>query len=164
MKKQISTEQNESNIREVIQLLTEMPARLDSLRQKLSAEKLRQPLAPGERTPTEVVAHILHCEELTVQAIYLALLTKEPLAPNIHAERDLGKLVRLDLQPFDELLSYYKLRRNVLVRVLESLTEKQWSRTIRETNKARKESVYWRARGQALHELEHILDLEAKLR
>lgn len=164
MKKQISTEQNESNIRDVMQLLAELPSRLELLCQELSEQQLRRPLAAGERTPTEVLAHILHCEAITAQAIYMALLTNEPLLPDIHAERDLGKLLRLDLQRFDELLAYYKLRRTVLMRVLGGLTEKQWSRTIQESKKQRKESVYWRARGQALHELEHVLDLGAKLR
>lgn len=138
MKKQISTEQNESNIREVMQLLSELPARLESLRRDLSEEQLRKPLAPGERTPTEVLAHILHCEELTSHAIYLALMTNEPLLPDIHAERDLGKLLRLDLQPFDKLFEYYRLRRAVLMRILEALTEKQWSRTVREAKKLAK--------------------------
>lgn len=164
MKKQITTLQNESNIREVNQLLAAMPSRLELLRRNLSEQQLRSPLARGERTPTEVLAHILNCEAITSQSIYLALLINEPLLPDIHAERDLGILLRFDLQPFDELLTYYKLRRTVLMRILESLTEKQWSRTVREAKKQRQESVYWRARGQALHELEHILDLEGKLR
>jgi hypothetical protein len=164
MKKQISTEQNEANISEVMQLLAEMPTRLESLCQKLSKEQLRTPLAHGERTPTEVLAHILNCEAITSQSIHLALLTNEPLLPDLHAERDLGKLLRLDLQPFDELLAYFKLRRAVLLRILGTLNEKQWSRTMRESKKQRKESIYWRARGQALHELEHIFDFESKLR
>lgn len=164
MKKQISTEQTESNIRAVMQLLAQMPERLELLRSELSAERLLMPPAPGERTPTQVLAHILNCEAITSQAIHLALLTNEPLLPDIHAERDLGKLLQLDLQPFDDLLTYFKLRRTVLLRILAALTEKQWARTMREAKKQRKESVYWRARGQALHELEHVLDLEDKLR
>lgn len=164
MKKQISTEQNESNINDVMNLLAAMPARLESLCQKLSPEQLRTPLAPGERTPTQVLAHILNCEALTSQAIELALLANEPMLPDIHAERDLGKLLRLDQEPFEELLAYYRLRRTVLLRILGTLTDKQWSRTVRETKKQRRESVYWRARGQALHELEHIVELEEKLR
>lgn len=164
MQKQISTEQTESSIREVLQLLRELPARLESLCGRVSEQRLRTPLAAGERTPTEVLAHILHCEAITAQAIYLALLTKEPLLPDVHAERDLGRMLRLDLHPFHELLAYYKLRRTILIRVLDRLTEQQWARTIREAKKQRQESVYWRARGQALHELEHILELETKLK
>ena len=163
MKKQISTDQNETNIREVLRLLTEMPSKFEVLCARLSKEQLRKPVAAGERTPTEVLAHILHCEAITSQAIYLALLTEQPMLPDIHAERDLGKLLRLDMLSFEELLSYFKIRRIVLGRVLESLSEKKWARVTQESKKARRESVYWRARGQALHELEHLLDLEARL-
>jgi hypothetical protein len=163
MKKQISTDQNEANIRKVMELLTEMPSRLESLQRQLSEKQLGTPLAPGERTPTEVLAHMLHCEAIAAESIYLALLTNEPMLPEVHPERDLGKLLRLDMLSFGELLSYFKLRRTILLRVLEPLTEKKWSRVVQQPQKARKESVYWCARGQALHELEHILDLEAKL-
>ena len=163
MKKQIATEQTQSNIEEVLRLLRDMPAELESLSQRLSTEQLRAPIGLGERTPTEVLAHILHCEAITSQAIYLALLTDEPLLPHIHAERDLGRLLHMDMLSFAELLSYFKVRRTILLRVLEPLTEKKWSRVVRQAKKARKESVYWQARGQALHELEHLLDLETKL-
>ena len=82
---------------------------------------------------------------------------------DIHAERDLGRLLRFDLLAFAELLAYFRLRRTILLRVLATLTEESWSRCIREAGKQRKESVYWRARGIALHELEHLQDLEIKL-
>jgi hypothetical protein len=163
MKKQISTELTKSNIEEVLQLLKETPEQLSSLSQGLSDRQLREPLGPGERSLTETLAHILHCEAFTSQGIYLALLINEPMLPDIHPEKDLGKLIRLDRMPFEELLSYFKLRRTMLLRVLEPLTEKKWSRVVREEKKQRMESVYWQARGQALHELEHVLDLEDKL-
>lgn len=163
MKKQISTEQNEANIREVIRLLAETPLRLDAMSRQLSGEQLRVPLSHGERTPTEVLAHMLHCEAVTSQAIYLALLTDEPLLPDVHPERDLGKLLRLDMLPFEELLVYFKVRRKILLRVLESMTDKKWARVVQQSKKARTESIYWQARGQALHELEHVQDMERKL-
>lgn len=163
MKKQISTDQNQSNIEEVLRLMRETPERLESLGRSLSEEQLQTPLAPGERTPTGILAHIINCEALASESIYLALLKNEPLLAGLHAERDLGNLLRFDTLPFPDLLAYFKLRRTVLLRILESLTEKQWSRVVREAGKQRKESVFWRARGQALHELEHVLDLENKL-
>ena len=163
MKKQISTDLTDSNIKEVLRLLAETPARLESLSKGLSPEQLHKPLGSGERSFTEALAHLIHCEAITAESIYLALLKDEPFIANIHAERDLGKLLRFDLLPFSELLAYFKVRRTVLLRVLESLNEEKWSRCIRENGKQRKESVYWRARGQALHELEHLLDLESKL-
>ena len=163
MKKQISTEQTDTNIQGVLRLLSETPSQLEKLSKGLSEEQLHRPLGPGERSFTEVLAHLLNCEAIMAESINLALLTDEPLLAGIHPERDLGKLLRLDLLPFRELLAYFKVRRVVLLRVLVSLSGKKWSRCIREAKKARKESVYWRARGQALHELEHLLDLEKKL-
>ena len=82
---------------------------------------------------------------------------------DVHPERQVGKLLRYDLLAFADLLAYFKLRRTVLLRVLKSLTAAQWSRSIREARKQRQESVYWQARGQALHEFEHLSDLRHKL-
>jgi len=163
MKKQISTAQTDSNIKEVIRLLRETPEKLSTLSKGLSDKQLHESLGLGERTFTETLAHLINTEAITSQAIYLALMLDKPLLANIHAENNLGMLLRFDLLPFSELMAYFKLRRTVLMRVLESLTEKEWSRVIREEKKQRKESVYWRARGQALHELEHLQDLEHKL-
>lgn len=163
MKKQISTDQNEGNINEVLRLLAETPFQLDQLSGELSDKKLHEPLDPGERSFTEGLAHLLNCEARSSEAIYLSLLAKEPTLTRIHPERDLGNLLRYDLMPFEEMLSYFKFRRAVLLKVLTSLKEKQWSRTIREEGKQRKESVYWQARGLALHELEHLQDMERKL-
>ena len=163
MKKQISTEQTDANIAEVLRLLGETPVKLAALSKGLSEKQLHTPLGSGERSFTEILAHLINTEALTSEAIYLALLLNEPLIANLHAERDLGALLRFELLPFQELLAYFRLRRTVLTRVLELLSEKQWSRSSREGKKQRKESVYWRARGQALHELEHLQDLENKV-
>ena len=163
MKKQISTQPTDANIEEVVRLLRDTPQRLEALSRGLSAGQLAAPLGPDERSFTETLAHLLNCEAITSQAIYLALLIQEPLLADIHAERDLGKLLRLDLLTFEELLAYFNVRRTILVRVLETLTPKKWSRVVWAQKKERGESVYWQARGQALHELEHLQDLEAKL-
>lgn len=163
MKKQISSEQTDSNIKEVMRLLRETPAKLEGLSKGLSDKQFHEPLGTGERSLAEALAHLINCEAITSESIYLALMLNEPLMANIHAERHLGKLLRFDLLPFAELMAYFKIRRTVLMRILDSLTEKEWSRVMREEKKLRKESVYWRARGQALHELEHLSDLENKL-
>ena len=96
--------------------------------------------------------------------IYQALLVDEPYFADIHPERDWGKLFRFDLLDVKDLISYFKTRRKVLLRVLSALTEDQWTRSIREEGKKRKESVYWRARTIVMHELDHVGDLEKKLK
>lgn len=163
MKKAISTGLTTMNIAEVLELLTESPVQLDELSKTRTEEELRQPLGPGERSFTEDLAHLIHSEARTSEAIYLALLLDKPLMPDVHSERQWGKLVRYDLLAFADLLSYFRLRRAVLLRVLTPLTVEQWSRTIREVRKKRQESVYWRARSLAMHELDHLTDLHNKL-
>lgn len=162
MKKAISTKQTPENIQLVLSVLADAPARLQALSEVLSPDQLSQPLGPGERTPVEVLAHLINTEALTADSIYLALMLKKPLLHKIHAERDLGKLLRLDQYTYQELLFYFAFRRKMLLNVLEPLTDKQWARTVQEKDKQRQESVYWRARGQALHELEHLIDMESK--
>jgi hypothetical protein len=161
--KAISTDQTSENIVKVMEVLTESPVRLEALSKSVLMERMSQPLGKGERTPTEVLAHVLNGEAISSEMIYQALLANEPLFADIHPERDWGKLVRFDLLDFSELLAYFIIRRKVLLRVLAGLKEKGWSRAVREEGKQRKESVYWRARTIAMHELDHVGDLEKKL-
>ena len=163
MKKAISTIQTEANVQEVLRLLAMIPGRLEGLSEGLAEPRLREPLRPGERSFLEALVHLLNSEARASEAIYLALLADEPLFPNVHSERQWGRLVRYDLMPFQELMSYFRFRRAVLLRVLEPLSPAKWARCIREEGKARKESVYWRARSLAMHELEHLEDLHGKL-
>jgi hypothetical protein len=163
MKKAISTDQTPANIANVMEVLTESPARLNALSTSVPAEKFRQPLDKGERTPTEVLAHMINGEAISSEMIYQALLVNEPFFADIHPERDWGKLLRFDLLDFQDLVVYFNIRRKVLLRVLSGLKEQGWSRRVREEGKQRKESVYWRARTIALHELDHIGDLESRL-
>ena len=159
----LSTELNAANIARVLEILAESPTRLAAVTKAVSAETLSQPLGKEERTPTEVLAHVLNGEARSAEMIYQALLVQEPYFPDLHPDRDLGKLLRFDLLGFAELLAYFNVRRKVLLRVLSGLSEAQWARSIQEEGKKRKESVYWRARTLVMHELDHLGDLEHKL-
>ena len=163
MKNKLSTDLAPENIKTVLTLLEEAPGKLGRLAEKLSPEQLTKPLGPGERTITEILAHLVNSDTVNADAIYLALLKKEPLLHKLHAERDIGRLLLHDRFPYRELLAYFTFRRKVLINVLRELSSKQWARKVREEGKQRRESVYWRARGQALHELDHLSDIEAKL-
>jgi len=163
MKKAISSHLTSANIAKVMELLAATPAQLENLSKPLSEEQLHQPPGAGERSFTADLAHLINTEARSSEAIYLALLMEEPLVPGVHPERQWGKLLKFDLLPFSELLAYFKLRRVVLLGVLAALNETQWARSIREAGKKRQESVYWRARTIAMHELEHLTDLQSKL-
>jgi hypothetical protein len=163
VKKAISTELNQSNVGQVMAVLAESPGTLERLTGPISAQRLARPLGPGQRSATEVLAHLLNCEARSSEAIYLALLADEPELLDIHPERHLGKLLRFDLLPVADLVAYFKLRRTVLLRVLAALTAAKWARAIREPGKQRRESVFWRARTIAMHELDHLGELERGL-
>jgi hypothetical protein len=163
IKKAISTELTPANIARVLELLGDTPQKLERMSQLLPAEQLVQPLGSGERSFTEDLAHLLNSEARTAESIYLAILADEPVFPDIHPERKWGKLLRYDLLAFPDLLAYFRIRRAVLLQVLHSLPEERWSRSIREEGKQRKESVYWRARALAMHEHEHLSEIERKL-
>ena len=161
MQKPISTEITETNISQILDILADTPARLESLRARLSGAQLLAPLKTGERSITENMAHLLHCEAVNAEFIYLALMRAGHPFSGIHPERDFGNLVHFELFPFDSLLDYFKFRRAVLLRVLSTLKFEQWSLSLPEKGKKRAESVFWRARSMALHEMEHIMDIEA---
>lgn len=163
MKKAISTDQTAENISAVLDLLARTGPDLRRLSRGMTAAQLVKPLGKGERSVTECLAHILNCESRAAEVIVLALAAKEPAFVPIHPERGVGVLLHLEQLPFARLLDYFDLRREVLVKLLASLKPAQWSRTVREEGKQRRESVYWQARGQALHELEHLEDLQVKL-
>ena len=163
LNKLLSTDLTSANIAKVLELLAESMVRLNALAKSVPASKWTQPLGAGERTPTEVLAHILNGEARSAEMIYQALLVDEPFFPDLHPDRDIGKLLRFDLLDHTELLVYFNVRRKVLLRVLSGLTEAQWSRTVQEEGKKRRESVYWRARTIVMHELDHLDDLEKKL-
>jgi hypothetical protein len=150
------------NISRVMAMLRGAPGRLEQWGQGRSPEALRRPLGRGERSGLEVLAHILNVEALSSYSIYLALMLKEPELAPIHAERDLGKLLRFEQLGWTDLMRYYRIRRAVLMGVLDELKEAQWARVVREHGKQRKESVYWRARGLALHEAEHLAQLDGQ--
>ncbi len=163
MKKTISTEITESNIAQIIDLLSDTSRKLESLLSRFSDEQFVKPLGAGERSLTENLAHLINCEAMSSEFIYLALLKDEVTFNDVHPEREYGKLLRYDLFSFKSLVDYFIFRRTILLRVLSSLKIEQWSRSVSEKEKKRKESVYWRARSIALHELEHKNDIENKL-
>lgn len=164
MKKSISTDLTPANIAAALEILGSIPSRLEQLSATLTPDQSYQPLGDGERSFIENVAHLINCESRSAETIIAALTLSEPLILSIHPERQYGKLLHLEDLPLANLLAYFQFRRVVLLRVLNGLTDAQWKRVVRAEGKERKESVYWQARGLAMHESEHLSDMESKVR
>jgi hypothetical protein len=162
MVKSISTESNPANQVIICQLLESAPSRLAADCDGIAEAQARHSAEAGERTLVEIVAHLLNVEARSSEIIFHALILNEPLVPAIHPEHDWGALAHYDRLQLADLLVYFRLRRAVLIPVLSGLSAKQWDRRIREPGKQRQESVYWRARGLALHEQEHLAEIETR--
>jgi hypothetical protein len=159
----LSTELTKANMALALEMLSTAAGRLRKFAASQKPGSDTEPLAPGERSAVQVVAHMLNVEARSAESVYLALLLKEPELPDIHPERDWGKVLRLEDLPFDRLVEYFELRTTMLLQVLDRLTEAQWSRTVREAGKARRESVYWRVRTLVLHTDVHLQELERRI-
>jgi hypothetical protein len=64
MQKTVSTEQMALNIAKIIDLLADVPNKLESLSRYLSKGSTEQPLGPGERSIVEVLAHLINCSPI----------------------------------------------------------------------------------------------------
>ncbi len=159
----ITTEPSAKNRSILLDLLRDAPARLDALAFRQQESPLIAPLDKGQRSFRGILTHLLNSEARLAEAVYQILLLKEPDLQRIHPERDWGKLVRYQKLDFDDLLVYFKLRRLVLLGVLEDLPDQDWLRTGREAGKKRQESVYWKIRTLVLHEGEHLSELEERI-
>jgi len=156
----ITTQPSSENISILLDLLRGAPARLDVLAVGQQESALIQPPGEGQRSFREILAHLLNSEARLVKAIYQILLLNESDLPQIHPEKDWGKLVTYQKLSIVDLLEYFKLRRLMLLGVLEHLSNEEWLRNGWEVGKKRQESVYRKIRTQVLHEGEHLSELE----
>lgn len=163
MKRIISTTPTPENIAAVLELLAATPGRLEDFERRLIFKENKRP-RPEEWSPVEVLAHLINVEARTAEAIMAALLCDEPLLIDIHPQRQWGRLLQLERIPYVDLLAYFRLRRQILLGVLESLASQQWNRSVRETGKKRHESVYWLVRAMALHEHEHVQAIDDRFK
>jgi len=159
----ITPEPSSENISTLLNLLPNAPARLEALAQGREESALIEPLGEGQRSFRETLVHLFNSGARLGEAIYQILILKEPDLPRIHPERDWGKLVAYQKLNLDDLLEYFKLRRQMLLGVLESQSNQAWLRTGREAGKKRQESVYWKTRTLILHEDEHLRELEERI-
>lgn len=163
LRKRLATKPSDERIALILAILEAAPDRLEALSAGLSDEQLNRPLGEGERSFKRDLTHLIYCAERGTDAIFLALLLKEPFAPRIHAERDWGALMRYEAFEIAELMAYFAFRRAALLRVLHGLKRAQWDRAVQREGLKRTESVYHWARGLCVHEYGHLEDLTGKL-
>jgi Zn-dependent M16 (insulinase) family peptidase len=83
--------------------------------------------------------------------------------PLEHAEQILEEIRRNGNRFASQRASDYLTKRFALEDKIRTLSDEQWKRSIHENGKKRQASVYWRARALAMHELDHLTDLQNKI-
>jgi hypothetical protein len=158
----ISTKTSEANIKKILTILAASPGRLQALSEPRSALELNAPLKQDHWSFAKVMAHLYAYAELINHATYYALLFENPTLPNVHPQQNWARLVRYDQFAFSSLLASFVFQREVLLHKLTGLNDTQWARLVTREGK-RQETIYRLNRSMALHEIDHLAQLEAIL-
>ncbi len=163
-KKKIPTTFSESAVTNVFRILENTPKYLTSVTKHFDDNSSRNPLSDGKRSFRETLIHLLNIEFLNYTTIYPAFLLNKPVIHPIHSERDFDRLsLFLDFE-LNELLDAFCMERRKSLSFLKSLKESDWMKQLVEVNKAREETIYWRARGLAIHDFTHIQILNFQMK
>ena len=100
---------------------------------------------------------------LIYKCVFLKILLNKPKVCPLHAERDFDRLNLFEHFQTCELLSVFDLERRKTLSFLTRLKKEDWSKELIEENKKRQETIYWRARGFAIHDYTHFYILNFQL-
>lgn len=146
---------------EVLALLKAGPARIARLTADLTDAQLHQAPAPGEWSANEVLAHLRACADMWGGSIETILKEDRPTLRAINPRTWIKQTNYLELE-FHPSLRAFARQRARLVRVLEPLTFKAWSRSATVTGAGRvlQRDVLFYARWMATHERPHLKQIK----
>jgi len=155
-KKEIPTSFSEAAVNNIFATLEYTPNYLTSIAKHFDEERSLTPIIEGKRSFRETLIHLLNIEGLNYTTIYPAFLLNRPMVYPLHAEKDFDRLNLFSGLQSNELLDAFKLERRKSLNFLKSLKKSDWSKQLKEENKAREESIFWRARALAIHDFTHV--------
>jgi hypothetical protein len=150
----------ESEIKLHLQTLIETPGRIASYTAGLDEARLKAPPAPDEWSLVGILAHLRACTEVWSFSIYAMLTVDNPQMADIHP-RDWMKRLNYAKLSFATNFDAFKVERDNLVRILQGLTFEEWERAGIFTGKVNTHTVFSQVRRMALHETDHMDQLEA---
>jgi len=158
-KKEIATSFSEAAVSNILTILEHTPKYLASIAKRFDEKNSLKPIVDGKRSFRETLLHLLNMEGLNYTTIYPAFLLNKPKVYPIHAERDFGRLGLFSDFSLDELLEAFFFERRKSLSFLKSLKKSDWQKQLAEKDKAREETIYWRARMMAIHDFMHVQTL-----
>ena len=149
-----------AEIAKYLALLEEFPRTVTAWTTRLSEDQLRW--SPGKKdwSIVEVVAHLRACAEIWSFSIYAMLTEDKPALPLLD-ERRWAKAARYATFEFHPSFQIFCLQRGELLVVLKALDFESW---VRSANiEGRNHTVFSQSRRMALHETEHLEQIQALL-
>ena len=145
----------------VLALLGEGPARIAAAMAGRPAEWLRSPPGAGQWSANDVLAHLRACADVWGGAMATMLAEDRPalraISPRAYIRR-----TDYPQQAFDPSFQAFARQRADLLAMLERLTPEQWQRgaLVRPAGRVRQPTVLSYAQRLALHEREHLEQIE----
>jgi len=150
-----------SGIDAVLSILNETPGRLGNLIMAFDGRHRYKP--PGIKTwsVAEILAHLRACADIWTFSIYAMLTEEKPSLPDIN-ERKWAKVTSYARLPIGISLQAFTFQREGLLRVLKPLPKDGWEHSSMILE--REHTVFSQARRMALHEQDHLEQIEDLLK
>lgn len=146
-----------SDISKVLSILAATPRQINNLFSKFDDDHLYNPPNQKAWSAAEILAHLRACADVWTYSIYVMLTEEHPTLPDIN-ERKWAKVTGYAGLPIALALQAFTFQREELMRVLRNLPPEGWNRTAMIFE--REHTVYGQARRMALHEQNHVEQME----
>jgi len=140
-KKEVPTSFSDVALANIFAILEYTPIYLNSIAKHFNEKSSLKPIMEGKRSFRQTLVHLLNIEGLNYTTIFPAFLLNKPMMYPLHAEKDFDRLNLFTALPIGELLEAFSLERKKTLNFFKSLKKTDWSRQLREENKAREESI-----------------------
>jgi hypothetical protein len=150
---------------EILARLRENAARLASVSRGVTPERLQTSPAPGEWSANEILAHIRASCDVVARQIGRIQAADHPTFAHL-SPRTWIRRTDYAQRPFEESLGAFATQRTELLATLEALAPDEWERsaTVTMGDRSRERSVRSYGSYLAIHEGEHVRQIEAALR
>ena len=149
-----------AEITKYLALLEEFPRTVAARTAGLSEAQLRWSPSKKDWSVVEVLAHLRACAEIWSFSIYAMLAENKPVFPLLD-ERRWTKAARYATFEFQPAFQIFCLQRQELIAVLKPLDIETWARSA--NIEGRNHTVFSQTRRMALHETEHLDQIQALL-
>jgi hypothetical protein len=146
-----------TEIEQYLQLLEETPRRLVIVTRSMDETRLQRRSEKESWSVNDILAHLRSCADVWGDSIDAMLAEEHPTVPYRHPRQWIKKTDYPKL-PFHESLQAFKAQRKKLLKVLKALVFADWSRSA--VIQGREHTVFTQVRRMAMHEQEHIEQIE----